>query len=241
MGVVNNEIKIGKIYASVNELTKVELPKVYSSIAAITALDLPTVKEKADNAVLWSERKGYVGKNRIKNISSASTEKNGITFTVNSDNSITVSGTAGAQTDFTVYDIVANSVDKDASLKNSGKYILSGCPAGGSESTYFMQWYKYNGVDTLKDTGSGVEVNTSPYTAATYDNVTIRIMNGTVISSPITFYPMIRKTSISDSTYEPYIKSNEELASAKLDTATLKTVTTSAADFSAFKTAIAAL
>ena len=38
--------------------------------------------------------------------------------------------------------------------------------------------------------------------------------NGKIIPEPITFYPMIRLASVSDSTYEPYLKTNKELADA---------------------------
>lgn len=58
MGVVNNEIKIGKIYASVNELSKVELPKVYSSINALTEVVLTPVTGLVD--VVGDENSGLV-------------------------------------------------------------------------------------------------------------------------------------------------------------------------------------
>ena len=58
MGVVNNEIKIGKIYASVNELAKVELPKVYSSINALTEAVLKPVTGLVD--IVGDESSGLV-------------------------------------------------------------------------------------------------------------------------------------------------------------------------------------
>lgn len=58
MGVVNNEIKINKIYASVNELSKVELPKVYSSINALTEAVLKPVTGLVD--VVGDENSGLV-------------------------------------------------------------------------------------------------------------------------------------------------------------------------------------
>ena len=130
----------------------------------------------------------------------ASTEvKNGITFTVNSDGSVTVSGTASAET--------TKNIVTDLSL--NGNYILSGCPAGGSPSDhtgYNLQAQIDNSYNHV-DIGNGYAFSVS----AKVNRVLIHIANGTVISTPITFKPMIRLASDTDPTYQPYAMTNREL------------------------------
>ena len=202
---------------------------IMTSVSAIkTTAD--SAKTRADQAVIWSERKGYVGKNLFKNTASTSTATN-ITFTVNADKSVSITGSAN--TSATTKDLGSFT---GAELKTIGSTLIL---TGGSQKAYLAlrssTWSKI-----IRSYGEAVNVNTSELEDATTYYMTIGIQandnpDGEVI------YPMIRLSSISDNTYEPYLQSNEELTGNKLDTATLKTVTASAADFAAFKTAIAAL
>ena len=187
--------------------------------------DLVNVKEKADNAVSWAESKGYVGKNIAENVMSTNTT-NGITFTVNANKSVTVNGTATANAQPKLFEF----------FLKAGTYLFSGIPAGASASGY--------GIDTAAQKADqsyifGHIYSDGPITFSEDVTLTVRIMvkKDTAIETPITFYPMIRLSSVADSTYEPYLPNNNEL----LQTATLKSVTAAAADFAAFKTAIAAL
>lgn len=120
---------------------------------------------------------------------------NGITFTDNGDGSVTVSGTASANIAF-----VLRNADQTL-LK--GSYIMTGDPAGSSSSTYEM--YLYDG--TYRGCGTAFTESSDK------TNITIAILiyNGTSISTPITFYPMIRPASIVDPTFVPYAKTNREL------------------------------
>lgn len=124
--------------------------------------------------------KSVVFEQRIKpeNIGASKTE-NGITFTNNGDGTVTVSGTATANTSITI-----GSNRTIGSLKNK-PFILTGCPKGGSGDTYFM------GVSDDKDyfkwdKGYGY------YSPDGYDygyTLSIYIMSGTTIDTPITFKP----------------------------------------------------
>lgn len=124
--------------------------------------------------------KSVVFEQRIKpeNIGASKTE-NGITFTNNGDGTVTVSGTATANTSITI-----GSNRTIGSLKNK-PFILTGCPKGGSGDTYFM------GVSDDKDyfkwdKGYGY------YSPDGYDygyTLSIYIMSGTTIDTPIIFKP----------------------------------------------------
>lgn len=129
----------------------------------------------------------------------------GLTLTLNSDGSVTVSsGTA------------TSTVDVAYSFKGmtppSGNYRLVGCPSGGSASTYNLR-VLVNNANTNKgyDYGSGL---TFAYNEATDINISVylRIESGTVISAPMIFKPMI--TTDLNATYDdyvPYAKTNREL------------------------------
>lgn len=118
--------------------------------------------------------------------------KNELTFTVNSDKSVTVVGTPTADT----YIIINTYTEKQ------GNHILSGCPSGGSASGYRLYCYNVSTNLTIDtDLGEGVEFTLD-------DNleigVSILVKSGTVMNH--TFYPMIRPADIEDDTYMPYVE-----------------------------------
>ena len=130
------------------------------------------------------------GKNLL-NWTNASTTIRGVTFTVNSDGSIIVNGTAD---------------DGDASFYSStpsdlpftaGSYILSGCPSGGSSTTYFLN---ETSGSAAQDVGNGATIVLNEGR-----NIRIRIVvrDGVTVNN-LVFWPMIRLSSISDATYAPY-------------------------------------
>ena len=80
-------------------------------------------------------------------------------------------------------------------ISSSTSYTVSGCPSGGSSTTYRI-WLDYIGGDD----GSG-KSGAPGVTSAL--NCFINIKLGASISN-LKFYPMVRLTSITDSTYEPY-------------------------------------
>lgn len=126
------------------------------------------------------------GKNELQNTAQSKTDA-GLTYTVNDDKSVTVNGTA-----------TGLSIVKVGSFKNTDRdLILSGCPSGGNTNTYKLSYY--HETTQVNDFGNGV---TLPQNDLTYE-VRIVIYGGTTINN-LTFYPMIRKASIKDSSYAPY-------------------------------------
>lgn len=134
---------------------------------------------------------GMTKKNLLKNTVSTAT-KNGVTFTVNTDGTITCSGTATADIDLTV---------RNMALSANTKYILTGCPEGGSGDTYRM--YAMNTTNWAiagADYGKGYTLDTGEYTGWTFR---IQIKSGCAADG-LTFAPMLRYASIADDTYEQY-------------------------------------
>jgi lysophospholipase L1-like esterase len=115
--------------------------------------------------------------------------QNGLTFTDNGDGTITVNGTATAQTTF--YFALAQPL-------KAGSYILNGVPAGGGGSTFFL-YLNTTGAITATNTSG----DSSVFTLATDQTASIRItiQSGAVLNS-VVFKPMVRLSSVSDPTYE---------------------------------------
>lgn len=114
------------------------------------------------------------GKNLLEN--KAGTASTGtLTFTENSDGTVTVTGTARtANSDY--------HMNRSLSLK-AGTYVLSGCPAGGDNSTTYK--IQISGIGY--DTGNGLEFTlSSDTTIAIY----IRVWSGYTPDN-LTFRPMI--------------------------------------------------
>ena len=119
---------------------------------------------------------------------------NSVAYTVNEDGTITANGQASSYADWYV----------NSSLHlEPGTYKLTGCPAGGNNSsTYKLQ---IQGVGY--DTGDGF---TFTVASARNVNVYIRVWSG-YNASNLVFKPMIRRAEITDDTFQPYAPTNREL------------------------------
>lgn len=139
---------------------------------------------------------------------------NGLTVTENTDKSITVSGTASANTWIQLSDLLYD-----------GNFIGSGCPEGGSEDGYRLMFVRRNAASAADeiiydDFGSGVNVTTmSDRKLRPFIYVKSGTNMGTGASAKV-FYPMLRLASDNDPTYQPYAKTNRELTDIKKQTIT---------------------
>ena len=123
---------------------------------------------------------------------------NGITFTVNEDRSITVNGTATATATFQIS-------EDDALSDLIGQTVtLSGCPTGGSESTYRMR-YQQTGISS--DVGNG-----ATFTVKVKNYLAIQVFAGTVCDN-VVFKPQIEVGNAATA-YEPYIPPTEHTPAA---------------------------
>ena len=140
------------------------------------------------------------GKNLLENTASTM-DRLGITFTVNDDGSVTASGTATDRSAITVKDKVY--------LKKVGAYKLSGCPNGGSETTYRLLFgiKKADGtfIADIIDYGNGASfsITQEMIDSKVYGVALIYVFSGYTANN-LTFKPMIRLASDTDATYEPY-------------------------------------
>ena len=126
------------------------------------------------------------GKNLLE-VTAESVTTKGVTFTVNSDGSVLVDGTATETISFYLNSAVQ--------LPN-GSFILSGCPSGGSSGNgYSLQGSGGPPYDAGAGSSSFSEINGG--------GIRIRIAAG-VSCNNLLFKPMIRLASDTDSAYEPY-------------------------------------
>lgn len=142
-----------------------------------------------------TEQTTYSGKNLLK-ISGTKQTINGITFTQNADGSIGVKGTATANATYTSTTL--------QTIEPSKTYKLSGCPGGGSTSTYRLilrvRSDETTNIVTISDTGSGGNLTTTA--EAKYMLGEIIVYSGQTVN--LTFYPQLELGS-SPTLYEPYV------------------------------------
>lgn len=132
--------------------------------------------------------------------------ESGITFIDNGDGSITVNGTATASVYMTLFSQSGTNF-----ILPKGSYTGSGCPSGGSDSTYQIRFQRVpSNTYMYKDKGNGVDFE---FTEAQQCGVYIFIYSGATLSN-VTFKPMLRLASDPDDTYVPYAKTNRELTEA---------------------------
>lgn len=174
----------------------VDFDTLQSDVANLNAnavLESRTINgyDLSENRTIYAQD---VPSRNILSSTGVTTTSNNVTFTVNSDGSVTVStsGTASAWTSFIL---------GTATLVSGVTYELTGCPSGGSQSTFYQDIQGY----ALYDTGSGRTL--SGY-SGTY---TARIVVQSGASCNGTFYPMIRP-STAPAGYVPYAKTNVELS-----------------------------
>lgn len=116
---------------------------------------------------------------------------NGITFTDNGDGTVTANGTATGAAYFRLQSTKPINVENQT-------VVLSGCPVGGSTSSYFIL-LSYGG-NSYQDIGSGlIRTPTEPVT------IQLRVASGATVNN-ITFKPQLELGSVA-TFYEPY---NEE-------------------------------
>ena len=142
---------------------------------------------------------------------------NGVTYTFSVDdagyvNEINVNGTASAFNGLLLENWTENNLVKDSDV------FFSGCAVNGSSLSYrtaiqFNTSKSDTGATTYMDLGEGVTVPTSSIVNPYY-KVSLNINSNTVMSN-VKFKPMLRLTSYSDDTYQPYAMTNRELTEKK--------------------------
>lgn len=216
-----NGNNITDTYASKEDLTNTSSEK---DITGIAEGECPTITDSTDAPLLYTKIKGYTlqdgtptpdapvdvlglgnngsveltacGKNLLDVITVSDT-KNGLTITVNDDKSVTINGTATANT------TIGIGTNETLRKRILNKEVIFSGSVGGSYNNYLMQIWNYNSNNEFIYSADGDSV---PFVFTNSDsdfNLVIYIWSGVTLDN-VTFYPMIRLASTEDSTYEPY-------------------------------------
>lgn len=154
---------------------------------------LKMVGDEAEYIDYREQKMHRVRKNLLQNTATSQTRR-GITFTVNTDGSITCSGILKSDeyADLVISGVFLGDID----ILENGNYIVS-C-ANGSNNTSLIIGNSEGEVGRIR----AAEKNISA-------NLTWAILRIYQANPAITLYPMIRKADIEDDTYEPYIEDTE--------------------------------
>lgn len=122
----------------------------------------------------------------------------GITYTDNGDGTLTIDGTATADSEY-VFVANANNYKPIA-----GTYRLTGID-DGSANTYFIQWTYDNVNDYLFQGEKSYTVDGTKYI-----RLSVRVKSGATVNNVIVS-PMLRLVDDTDTTFRPYAMTNKEL------------------------------
>lgn len=134
---------------------------------------------------------GGAGKNLLESTAVTKVHNN-VTFTVNSDGSITATGTATGGNAYI-------SINTDGHIL-ADACLLSGC-SGGSSSTYRLRVSDASGSSTVYY--NNYNESTELPAGTTLTQVMVYVTEGASVNR-VVFKPMIRKATETDPTYEPY-------------------------------------
>lgn len=173
-------VRLGKIVSvpDISETTETTMPNSYDG------------RLKVEEIGGVCEQNTTSGKNILKNKATSTTTK-GVTFTVNADGTVVVNGTASEDVGLTI--------NSNFALEIGKSYVLSGCPSGGSASTYRIRLTDANYVYNNYDVGNGVQ-----FEEKTGSAMAILIIYAGCTVNNLVFKPMVRLASVTDATYEPY-------------------------------------
>lgn len=150
--------------------------------AALSSTSTNPVQNKAVQAPV--ARLVDAGAKNLLKITATSQTINGVTFTVNADQTVTVNGT-NTGTGSATYVIVPN---WQAILIPDGDYWLLGCPQGGGSDTFDIRWYRYSPNASAYDIGSGAAIHKNGNTVES--NIAIVVKAGVTVNN-LTFKPML--------------------------------------------------
>ena len=172
---------------------------------------LPKVSDEGDNLTLDgtancpmkmelkgnTEQTTYTGKNLLtyKYELGYSTTIEGITWTINQDGTITANGTASS---LSIFDF-SNASNLSSLI---GKTVIMNGSPSGTGNDIWVGIYTSSYSEILKATQGND--STSALIDNTAARVIARIPQGTTVNN-LVFKPMVRLSSVSDTTYEPYV------------------------------------
>lgn len=167
------------------EYKTVETGEPVTNSDSVSVKDVP---ESASSVARVNEIGGVTRKctNLLRSSVVANDTAYGISYTVNSDGSITLNGTATQN----MYLFIA-----DVEYSAGKAYFLSGCPSGYSGESIIL----YDDTNSMFDYGSGCVIS---FAETTSGKVYIRVTSGTTLNNA-TVYPMLNEGT-EPLPYEPY-------------------------------------
>lgn len=139
----------------------------------------------------------------------------GIAWTDNGDGTVTANNTSTGNSSFICHSRIAGRTNP--LILPNGKYILSGCPSGGSSTTYrVIAYVTKNGSASILGTdygeGAVIEVNGDDnFADKAYVQIGCDIRKTGYVANNLTFKPMIRLAEDTDNNWQPYTMTNQEL------------------------------
>ena len=196
---VNNESTGVNVATLATDIETLKTSKANTSdVYTKTETDVKVADIKSDIAINKTTL-GTQCKNLLKNTAVTKTIS-GITFTVNTDGSVTANGTNSTSN-------YVNIVVFQGELE-VGEYILSGTPVNDNICRMHLGLGTADGYGTYLGVDSGNGYTFTVTEKAIY-TVICQITNGKTADN-ITFYPMLRYADIGDDTYEPFAPSLQE-------------------------------
>lgn len=185
---------------AIGELADKKITKFYASSQGDTTLN-DSDSGKMQDMMLYgkSTQAQYSGKNLLNCDKATVQTINGVTFTPIYDNNILqyidVNGTATANINYLLSD---NKFDDNL--------VLNGCPAGGSSTSYCLKYQNWDSSweNMAERIDSGNGATTINRSESVYFYTRIFIQSGYTANN-LKFYPMIRSTDSTDTSFEPYV------------------------------------
>ncbi len=132
------------------------------------------------------------GSKNLLQCRSSETTFRGVTFSYDSWNRVTAEGTATGGNAYINFGAFV--------CPRAGSYTFSGCPAGGSGTTYYLQVQSTTGASLGNDFGNGVTISC---TYGTKYCVYLLIPDGQAVTG-VTFTPMVRSAEIASPAFLPF-------------------------------------
>ena len=175
-----------------------------------------SVETELDSKEDWVSN-GVLGAKNLNNYPYYETTevKSNVTFTDVGDGTITATGTASSDAPFSCHSRIKGRAAE--MILPNGKYRVSGCPSGGSDSKYRISVTntKNGSANALaREYGEGAEftVNGDDYFIdKSVVSVRCDVMGGYAISGSLTFKPMVTLVEDTDDTWRPYAMTNKQL------------------------------
>lgn len=180
-----------------------KIPDMGLSKNDFTDAEKAKLAETVEQLAFQRSTLGYQRKNLLKNNKTAPLEIQRVTWTPNSDGTLTVSGTAFAASDYYIAGSWRNPniliekgdyiISCDGLIQGAGMYVLD-FSDGVTQKVYRINSSQSGGIRLTDVKITGIYLQISKDTVA----------------NDLTLKPMIRYTEITDGTYEPYKPSVEE-------------------------------